>query len=107
MGDAKMTAVERVDMVELTADDCNNSTWVVLRVDAIRIAEEHAAAAVAEHQARVAELEAEVERVRARLQAEISECHRFVEKAQHSWLPPYTTCPCPDCTEHRTREVQP
>ena len=58
MGDAKLTAEGRVDKVELCADECNSSSWVVLRVDAIRIAEEHAAAAVAEHQARVAELEA-------------------------------------------------
>ncbi len=58
MGDAKMTAEGRVDKVELCADECNSSSWVVLRRDAIEVAEAHAAAVVAEYQARVAELEA-------------------------------------------------
>lgn len=64
MGDPKWTAKARVDNFQLTADNCNRSAWVVLKPDAIRIAEAHAAAATAEARERIRELEAEVQRLR-------------------------------------------
>lgn len=112
-GEPKWTAEARVAELELTADDCNRSTWVVLRADAIRIAEAHAAAAVAEvtrerdeaceahrgyceqvseerdiARAQAADLEEDVERLEAKVrkaEARVAEMEAEVERLAASW----------------------
>lgn len=89
MGDVKMTAEERVRRLQFYAEWSANGHGgdVVHSDDAIRAAEEHAAAAVENLEARVAELERERDEARMRstqLRCELAQALKCIAELEAS-----------------------